>query len=144
MLERFSDELASTSAPDGFFIAVSIIRNASPFGRRCARLPSLPLSSGSSVGVSIGYFRPLPVTPRGNAYALLFTVRSCQSAGMHAVAAVKFKHREALDDMYVLLCEWPVSLLSENGLQFCPKLPFVVYKLRRQSVRKCRRKVDKR
>ena len=33
------------------------------------------LPEGSGIAVSVDYFDPLPVTPRGNAYILLFTDR---------------------------------------------------------------------
>ena len=35
----------------------------------------MPLPEGPGVAVSVDYFAPLPVTPRCNAYMLLFTDR---------------------------------------------------------------------
>lgn len=50
--------------------------------RQTARWPilSLPLPSGPGVSVSVDYFGPLPVTPRGNTYILLFTDRFSRRA----------------------------------------------------------------
>ena len=46
---------------------------------------TIPSPDGPGIAVSIDYFGPLPVTPRGNAYILLFTDRSSRRAGMIAV-----------------------------------------------------------
>jgi len=54
--------------------------------RQTVRWPilSLPLPSGPGVSVSVDYFGPLPTTPRGNAYILLFTDRFSRRADMYA------------------------------------------------------------
>ena len=40
---------------------------------------SMPLPEGPGVAISVGYFSPLPVTPRGTTHVLLFTDRfSCR------------------------------------------------------------------
>ena len=50
----------------------------------------LPLPSGSEVAVSVDYFGPLPITPRGNSYILLFTDGFSRRADMYAVSAAEF------------------------------------------------------
>ena len=51
---------------------------------------SLPLPDGPGAAVSVDYFGPLPVTPRGNAYILLFTDRFSHRADMFPVTAAEF------------------------------------------------------
>ena len=51
---------------------------------------SMPLPSGSGSVISVHYFGPLPVTPPGNSYILLFTDRFSRLADMFAVPAAKF------------------------------------------------------
>ena len=43
-----------------------------------------------SIAVSVDYFAPLPVTPRGNTYILIFTDRFSRQADMFAVTAADF------------------------------------------------------
>ena len=43
---------------------------------------SMPLPEGPCVAISVEYFGPLPVTPRGNTYILLITDRFSRRAGM--------------------------------------------------------------
>ena len=79
---------------------------------------------------SVDYFRPLPVTPRGNTYILLFTDRFSHRADMYAVTAAEFTAEGTANipnNRYIPL--WPRSILSDNGLQFCSKLSHAVYKL---------------
>ena len=51
---------------------------------------SMPLPEGPGVAVSVEYFGPLPVTPRGNTYMLLFTDRFSRRADMFPVTAEEF------------------------------------------------------
>ena len=46
---------------------------------------SLPLPNGPGILVSVDDFGPLPLTPRGNAYILLFMDRSSRHADMYAL-----------------------------------------------------------
>ena len=48
---------------------------------------SKPLPEGPAVAVSVDYFGPLPVTPRGNTYILRFTDRFSRRDDMFAVTA---------------------------------------------------------
>ena len=50
----------------------------------------MPRPEGSGIAVSVYYFGPLPVTPRGNTYILLFTDRFSRRADMYAVTAAEF------------------------------------------------------
>ncbi|CAB1100714.1 unnamed protein product [Ectocarpus sp. CCAP 1310/34] len=86
---------------------------------------SLPLPSGPGVSVSADYFGPLPLTPRGNTYILLFTNRFSRRADMYAVTAEEFTAEGTVDilvNRYIPLWGCPLSLLSDNGSQFCSKL----------------------
>ncbi|CAB1100851.1 unnamed protein product [Ectocarpus sp. CCAP 1310/34] len=67
--------------------------------RQTARLPilSLPLTSGPGVSVSVDYFGPLPTTPRGHTYILLFTDRFSRRADMYAVTAAEFNAEGTAD-----------------------------------------------
>ena len=51
---------------------------------------SMPLTEGPGIAVSVDYFDPLPVTPQGNTYILLFTDRFSRRADMYAVTAAEF------------------------------------------------------
>ena len=51
---------------------------------------STPLPEGPGIAVSVDYFGPLSVTPRGNTYILLFTDRFSRRADMYAVTAAEF------------------------------------------------------
>ena len=50
----------------------------------------MPLPGGPGVAVSVDCFGPLPVTPRGNTYILLFTDRFGRRADMFTVTAAEF------------------------------------------------------
>ena len=50
----------------------------------------MPLPEVPSIAVSVDYFAPLPVTPRGNTYILIFTDRFSRQADMFAVTAADF------------------------------------------------------
>ena len=93
---------------------------------------SLPLPSGPGVTVSVDYFGPLPVTPRGNSYILIFTDRFSRRADMYDVSAAEFTAEgtaNILVNKYIPLWGFPASLLSDNGLKFCSNMSLVVHKL---------------
>ena len=50
----------------------------------------MPLPEGPGVAISVDYFGPLPVTPRGNTYILLITDRFSRRADRFAVIAAEF------------------------------------------------------
>ena len=50
----------------------------------------MPLPGGPGVAISVDYFGPLPVTPRGNTYILLITNRFSCRADMFPVTAAEF------------------------------------------------------
>ena len=93
---------------------------------------SMPLPEGPGVAVSVDYFGPLPVTPRGNTYILLFTDRFRRRADIFPVTAAEFTAEgtaNILGNQYILLWGCPRTILSDNGLQFCPEHPQAVYQL---------------
>ena len=102
--------------------------------RQTVRWPvlSLPHPSGPGIVVAVDFFGPLPVTPRGHAYILLFTDRFSRRADMYAVSPAKFTARGTAD---VLVNEYMpkwgcmTTLLSDNGYHFCSKLSAAIYKL---------------
>ena len=90
-------------------------------------LPECP-----GVAVKVGYFGPLPVTPRGNTYILLFTDRFSCRADMFPVTAAEFTAEgtaNILVNQYIPLSGCPRTILSDNGLQLCSKLSQDVYQL---------------
>ena len=93
---------------------------------------SMPLPEGPGIAVSVDYFGPLPVTPRGNTYTLLFTDRFSRRADMYAVTAAEIAAEGTADILInrnIPLWGYPRSILSDNGFQFCSKLSQAVYKL---------------
>ena len=93
---------------------------------------SIPLPPGPGIAVSVDYFGPLPVTPRGNTYISLFTDRFSRRSDMFAVTTAEFTAEgtaNILINRYIPLLGCPRSILSDNGLQFCSKLSHVVYEL---------------
>ena len=93
---------------------------------------TMPLPEGPGVAVSVDYFGPLPVTPRGNTYILPFTDRLSRRADMFPVIAAELTAEgtaNILVNQYIPLCECPHSIPSDNGLQFCSKLSQAVYRL---------------
>ena len=93
---------------------------------------SIILPPGLGIAVSVEYFGPLPVTPRGNTYIVRFTDRFSRRADMFAVTAAEFTAEgtaNILINRYIPLWGCPRSILSDNGLQFCSKLSHVVYEL---------------
>ena len=73
--------------------------------RQTVRWPtlSLPLPNGPGITVSVDYFGPLPLTPRGHVHILLFTDRFSRRANMFAVSAENFKAAGTAD---ILLNEY--------------------------------------
>lgn len=86
---------------------------------------------GARYGLCVDYFRPSPVTPRGNAYILLFTDRFKRRADMYAVTGADFT-ADGTANILVHECLplWgcPVYLMSENRNLFCSTLSQAVYK----------------
>ena len=106
--------------------------------RKTPRLPvrwpiiSMLLPEGPGVAVSVDYFGPLPVTPGGNTYILLFTDRFSRRADMFPVTAAEFTAEgtaNILVNQYIPLWGCPRTILSGNGLQFCSKISQAVYRL---------------
>ena len=103
---------------------------------------TFPLPEGLGIAVTIDFFGPLPVTPRGNTYILLFTYRFSRRADMYAVTAAEFTAESAANNIinrYISLLgmpaehplgQWsPVLLLSfarrlsaSRGSENCPQL----------------------
>ena len=93
----------------------------------------MPLSKGPGIAISVDYFAPPPVPPRGNTYQyiLIFTDRFSRRADMYAVTATKFT-AEGTANIIINRCIplWGCPLsISDNGLQFRSKLSHAVYKL---------------
>ena len=75
----------------------------------------MPNSPG--ITVSVDYFCPLPLTPRGNTYILLFTDRVSRRADIFAVSAAQFTAAGTADifiNQYITLWGCPVTPLSYN------------------------------
>ena len=92
----------------------------------------MPLPEGPGVAISVDYFGPLPVTPRGNTYILLVTDRFSRRADMFPVTAAEYTAEgtaNVLVNKYIPLWGCPRTILSDNGLQFCSKLSQAVYRL---------------
>ena len=82
---------------------------------------TMPLLEGPDVAVSIDYFGPLPVTPRGNTYIPLFTDLFSRGADMFSVTAADFiaeSTANILVNQNIPLWGCPRTILSDNGLQF--------------------------
>ena len=93
---------------------------------------SMPLPEDPGVAVSVDYFGPLPVTPRGNTYILLFTDRFSRRADMFPVTAAEFTAESTaniLVNRYIPMWGYPRTILSDNGLQFSSKLSQYVYQV---------------
>ena len=74
---------------------------------------SLPLPNGRGILVSVDYFGPPPITPRGNAY-ILFTDRFSHRADIYATTEAEFTAAGTADiliDRYIPLWRCPVTLL---------------------------------
>ena len=99
---------------------------------------SMPLPEGSGVAISVDYFGPLPVTPRGSTYILLITDRFSRRADMFPDTAAEFTAEDTANipvNKYIPLWRCPRTIISDNGLQFCSRLPQAVYQL--MGVRTC-------
>ena len=94
----------------------------------------MPLSEGPGIAISVDYFGPLPVTPRGNTYILLITDKFSRRADIFAVTAAEFT-AEGTANILVNQCNplWrcPRTILSGNRLQLSSKLSQAVYQLLR-------------
>ena len=92
----------------------------------------MPLPEDPGVAVSVDYFGPLLVTPRGNSYILLFTDRFSRRADMFPVTGVEFTGEGIANNLvnqHIPLWGCPRTILSDNRLQCCSKLPQDVYQL---------------
>ena len=92
----------------------------------------MPLPEGLRVAISVDYFGPLPVTPRGNIYILLITDRFSRRADMFPVSAAEFTAAgtaNILVNKHIPLWGCPRTILWDNGLQSCSKLSQAVYQL---------------
>ena len=90
------------------------------------------LPEGPGVAVSVDYVGPLPVTPRGSTYILLFTDRFSRRADMFPVTTAEFTAEgtaNILVNQCIPLWRCPRTILSDNGLQVCSKLSQAVYQL---------------
>ena len=93
---------------------------------------TMPLPEGPDVAVSVDYFGPLQVTPRGNNYILLFTDRFSRRADMFPATAAEFTTEDTgniLVNQYIPLWGCPRTILSDNRLQFGSKRSQAVYQL---------------
>ena len=61
---------------------------------------SLPLLSSPGIAISVDYFGPLPVAPKGNSYILLFTDRLTRRTDMYSVSAADLT-AEGTADKYI-------------------------------------------
>ena len=92
----------------------------------------MPLPGSPGVAISVHYFGPLPVTPRGNTYILLITDHFSRRVDMFAVTAAEFTAEGTVNipvNKYIPVWGCPRTILSDNGLQFCSKLSKAVYQL---------------
>ena len=101
---------------------------ARKISRQTIRWPtfSLPLPNGPCILVSVDYLGPPPLTPRGNAYILLYTDRFSRRADMYTTAEAQFTAPGTADilvDRYIPLWGCTVTLLYDNGLRFCANFP---------------------
>ena len=93
----------------------------------------MPRPEWPGIAVSVDYDSPLPVTPRGNIYILLFTDPFGRRADMYAVTAAEFTAdgtANILINRYIPLWGCPRNIPSDNGLQVCFKLSKAVYYLK--------------
>ena len=92
----------------------------------------MPLPEGPGIAVNVDHYGPVPVTPRGNTYILLFADGFSRRADMVVVTADTFTAEGTANipiNRYILLWGCPRSILSDNGPQFCLKLSHAVYRL---------------
>ena len=75
------------------------------------------LARGPDIAVSIDYFGPIQVTPRGNTYILLFTDRFSRRGDMYAVTAAELTAKGTADiliNRYIPLWGCPRSISSRT------------------------------
>lgn len=90
------------------------------------------MSVGPGVSVGADYFGPLLNTSLGNTFVLLFTDRFSRRADVYAVTTAILTAEGTADifvNRYIALWGCPLTLLSDNGTQFCSKLAQACYKL---------------
>eukprot|EP00752_Nemacystus_decipiens_P004782 g4353.t1 len=132
MLERFFWWIGMDACVR-FWLRRCLVCQARKTSRQTVRWPvlSLPLPNSPGVLVSYDYFGPLPLTPRGNRYILLFTDRFSRRADMFPVTQAQFTAEGTADILvhqYIPLWGCPVSLLSDNAKHFSSKLPDAIHK----------------
>ena len=97
---------------------------------RCPCRPALVLQS------ALTYFGPLPVTPKGNSYVLLFTDRFRRRGDMYAVSAAEFTAEGTADildnNKYIPLWRCPDSLQLSRNVGDIPVIETTTTKLSQQ------------
>ena len=91
---------------------------------------SMLLQEGPGVAISVDYFGPRPVMPRGNTYISLITDRFSRRADVFTVTANAFMAEgtaNILVNKFISVWGCPRTILSDNGLQFCYKLSQAEY-----------------
>ena len=92
----------------------------------------MPLPKGPGIAVSVDYFGPPPVPPRGDTYILLFTDHFSRRADTFTVTAADLTAEDTanvLINRYIPLWGCPLSILSDIFLLFCSTLSHAVYQL---------------
>ena len=95
-------------------------------------ITSMPLPEGPGIAVNVDHYGPVPVTPRGNTYILLFADGFSRRADMVVVTADTFTAEGTANipiNRYIPLWRCSRSTLSDHDLQFRSKLSHAVYKL---------------
>ena len=93
---------------------------------------AMPLPEGPGIATSVDYVGPLPVTPRGNTYILLFTNHFSRRVDVFAVIAAEFTAEGTANFLLnrcISLWGCPCSILSDNSLQFFSERSYAVHKL---------------
>ena len=86
---------------------------------------SMPLPEGLGVAISVDYFGPLPVTPRGKTYILLITDRFSRRADMFPVTAAEFTAEgtaNLLVNKYIPLCRCPPPYSRTTACSSAPSI----------------------
>ena len=94
----------------------------------------MPVPEVPGTAVSVEYFRPLPVTPRGNTYILPFTGRFSRRVYIFPVTAAEFTAEGPADilvNQYIPLwgCPRTINIFSDNGVHLCSELSQAVCQL---------------
>ena len=118
MLRRFYRWIG-TDFSSRWWLRHCLKRQTRKTSRHTIRWPtfSLPLPNGPGVLVSVGYFGPLPLAPRGNAYILLFTVRFSRRVNMYATTEAYFTASsmdDILVDRYIPLWEGVLAVMYKT------------------------------